>query len=240
MADSFTGFIYEIFILIAISILLILIYGKYREKKHQLTLFLFVIFLFYELAIFFSWIAKYLMAFENAENITTNDANYWIISRITGFRFSFVFVTLATYMVFRFAIQLFDQKPTALVKHGLLIFGVIIVIYCIVAFDLSNILLDVIAFLLVFLYMLIIYGSFMAHTIKLTKTVGDPGYKRAFTSLTWMAAFFISTLLWFLLDRVMILMGSPGYTVFYFLAWLSVVIGIVFAYLGYIRPKSKQ
>jgi hypothetical protein len=179
------------------------------------------------------------LAFENAENLTPTDTNYWLISRITGFRFSFIFVTLATYLVFLFAIQLFDQKPSPIVKYGLLIFGFIIVIYCLVAFDRSNIMLDVIAFLLVFLYMLIIYGGFMAHTIKLTKTVGDPGYKRAFTSLTWMAAFFISTLLWFLLDRVMILMGSLGYTVFYFLAWLSVVIGIVFAYLGYIRPKSK-
>ena len=239
MADAFTGFIYEIFILIAVALLLILIYGKYREKKHQLTLFLFIIFLFYEIAIFFSWIAKYLIFYENAEDMVAADANYWIVSRIIGFRLSFVFVTFATYMVFMFAITLFNQEPKPIFKYGLMGFGIIIVVYCLAVLDAANVMLDVIAFLLVFIYMLIIYGGFMVNTLKLAKGISDAVYKKAFLSLTWMAAFFISTFVWFLLDRVMILMGSLGYTPFYFLAWLSVLFGIIFAYLGYIRPKSK-
>lgn len=54
-----------------------------------------------------------------------------------------------------------------------------------------------------------------------------------------MSLFFMLVLLNFLIDRVLILLGDPGFTFFYFLGWSCVIIGIVCAYLGYIKPKSK-
>ena len=44
----------------------------------------------------------------------------------------------------------------------------------------------------------------------------------------------------FAIDRVLIFLGSPGFTVFYFLAWIFAIVGIFGAYTGYIRPKSSE
>ena len=54
----------------------------------------------------------------------------------------------------------------------------------------------VINFLLVFVYMLIIYGTFMARALKLRKDVQEPQIKRAFGSLALMAFSFIVTFCW--------------------------------------------
>jgi hypothetical protein len=43
-----------------------------------------------------------------------------------------------------------------------------------------------------------------------------------------------------LLDRITIIMGSQGFTIFYFMAWIFVIVGFLGAYLGYIRPKSTE
>ena len=54
----FIGMIYESWVLIIALILLILIMFKYLEKRHELTLNLLLIFIFYTLAILFSLVSK--------------------------------------------------------------------------------------------------------------------------------------------------------------------------------------
>jgi hypothetical protein len=39
---------------------------------------------------------------------------------------------------------------------------------------------------------------------------------------------------------VFVLLGDPGFTAFYYLAWISAIVGIFGAYYGYIRPKSRE
>ena len=71
------------------------------------------------------------------------------------------------------------------------------------------------------------------------RSVKDPEYKKAFLSLALMSLSFILVLVMFLIDRILILFGDPGFTIFYFMAWIFVLIGFLEAYLGYIKSKSK-
>ena len=72
------------------------------------------------------------------------------------------------------------------------------------------------------------------------KNSTDPFIKNKLLSLILMSLSFITVILNFLIDRILVLMGSPHFTIFYFLAWICLIIGIFFAYIGYIKPKSKE
>jgi hypothetical protein len=87
--------------------------------------------------------------------------------------------------------------------------------------------------------MLIIYLSFASRSFQSYRATREAYYKKAFLSLAVMSICFILVFIMFLIDRLLILLGSPGFTVFYFLAWSFAVLGILGAYLGYIKPKSK-
>ncbi|MHA1192591.1 MAG: hypothetical protein ACTSP9_09890 [Promethearchaeota archaeon] len=54
-----------------------------------------------------------------------------------------------------------------------------------------------------------------------------------------MAIFFILVPFNFLVDRLLILFGGPGFSLFYFLAWIFVIFAMIASYFGYIRPKAK-
>lgn len=59
-------------------------------------------------------------------------------------------------------------------------------------------------------------------------------------SLAIMSISFMLIFLNFAIDRILILLNTPGFTLFYYLAWISAIIGIFGAYYGYIRPKSSE
>ena len=85
-----------------------------------------------------------------------------------------------------------------------------------------------------------VYIPFMMSSLTTSKSVDDPIYKKAFQALAIMSLFLVLVMVMFLFDRIMILLGSPGFTIFYFLAWIFVVLAFLAAYLGYIRPKSSE
>ncbi len=86
-----------------------------------------------------------------------------------------------------------------------------------------------------------IYLVFMYRMLEAFKHVERPIFRKAFFSLAIMAVCLIMIFVCFLIDRILILiMEIPGFTFFYYLTWAFTIIGILCAYLGYIRPEAGE
>ena len=218
---------------------------KYYEKRHQLTFLLFLIFLCWLCAVIFSWMSKIFVLYSGVPYLVYNtgeDPNTplsFILLRITDFRMSFLFVTVGDILSYILEVKLFEKAPDNK-KYLIYTLGAFTAFYSFFIYIRGNILLDVLAFLLVALLTLIIYMPFIIRCIQSYRSVEDASFKKAFLSLAIMALCIILVFVMLLIDRVLIFLGSPGFTVFYFLAWSLVVIFVLCTYLGYIRPKSKE
>ncbi|TXT53435.1 MAG: membrane protein of unknown function [Promethearchaeota archaeon] len=238
---NFIGMIFESFIIIIAVILLILIMQRYYEKRHELTLYLFSIFLNYVIAILFSWLSKIMVVAQIFNILDPTSLLGWFLYRIKDFRLSEFFVVIGIFISYIFKVKIFDDGEYNLLQKYLVIaYGIASGIYILIFYQVNNVLLDVIAFLLVAFYMCIIYIPFMRSSIKAYKSVEQEGFKNAFLSLTVMAFSFLLIFFNFFIDRLFILFGSLGFTLFYYLAWSFVLVSVISAYLGYIKPKSKE
>ena len=240
---QFIGMVFESFIIVIALILLVLVYLKYTEKKHRLTLTLFMIFLNYTIAIIFSWLSKVLMLYSGI-NYLSNDSldphtvDSWFLYRIVDFRISFVFLIIAIFLSYILKVKVFEKGYNKALRITVMIYTAFILIYTIVIYQPGNDLLDVFAFLFIFIYMAAIYFPFFIRAFQSYRASENETFKNAFLSLALMCLAFILILLCFLFDRILIQLGGPGYSVFYFLAWIFAILGMLGAYYGYIRPKS--
>ncbi|MFX1339052.1 MAG: hypothetical protein ACFFDK_10615 [Promethearchaeota archaeon] len=241
----FIGMVFETIIIIIATFLLLLILKRYFVKKHRLTFYLFIIFLNWLLAIIFSWLSKVLVLYSGLDYLaagTTHDPRTplsWILFRIIDFRISFMFVTIGTTFSYILMLNVFDREFSKNQKTLIYIYGIFTAFYSLIIYQRGVTILDVFAFLFLLILISIVYIPFMISSFKYYKSVSDPEYKKAFLSLALMSLSFILVLLMFLIDRILILFGDPGFTIFYFMAWTFVIIGFLEAYLGYIKPKSK-
>ena len=236
---NFIGMIFEIFILIFAAVLLVLILKKFFIKRHKLTRLLFLIFLSYFFAILFSWLSKVFVV-SQLEVVQDGSIIAWMLNIILDFRLSEFFVTIAIFMSYILKVNVFEKGYNTLQRYVIIIYGIFSCVYILFIYENGNTLLDIIAFLIVFIYMVMVYAPFLRRSIESYRAVEEKTYKHAFLSLAIMSFSFMLIFLNFAIDRILIFLGSPGFTVFYFLAWISVIVGIFGAYYGYIRPKSKE
>ena len=240
----FIGMVYETIIIIVTGILLVLILKKYYEKKHKLTFLLFLIFLNWFLGIIFSWLSKVIELYSGIpwlEDSTTPEPGTiqsFFLLRISYFRISFLFVTIGILLTYILEVKLFEKGYTRK-KYFAILFGIFTAIYVFFVYIRGFLLLDVLAFLFVAIYMLVIYLSFAIKTIQAFRAIKEKNYKKGFLSLSIMSICLILVFVMFLVDRILIFLGNIGFTIFYFMAWTFAVIAILCAYLGYIKPKSK-
>ncbi|NMC05146.1 MAG: hypothetical protein GYA24_08045 [Candidatus Lokiarchaeota archaeon] len=242
--DAFAGFYFELIIIAMAVIWDILTFAKYAQKKNPNTLLLFLMFLNWTIAILFSWLSKYFEAFVYGiqQPVPVSDPNYWIVTRIVGFRISFIFVTVALYISYVLRVQLFEKARSKASNVFHVAFGAVtcalsLFLYGVITPD--NSVDRIIVFALVLVYMMIVYLPFMASTLKVARTREGASFKTAFVSLAVMSLFFISVFVCFLVDQLIGVFTGEGYTFFYFFAWISAIIGFVSAYFGYIRPPKK-
>ena len=241
----FIGMIYESLVLIIALILLILIMFKYLEKRHELTLNLLLIFIFYTLAIFFSLVSKIFVVLRLDLVVEPNSPLGWIFFRILSFRVSEFLVCIAIFLSYIFKVKIFQEDYKKIQRYIVIIFGGFTAFYDLVIYEpkhgFLSVLFDAIAFLLTLIFMSMIYIAFMYRSIEAHRGVKEPIYKKAFFSLTLMALSYMLIFLNFLIDRIFILVFEiPGFTIFYYLAWAFAIFGIVCAYLGYIKPQAGQ
>jgi len=239
----FAAWIYECLIVIGITVLLFLILKKYLERREKLTLYLLIIFSLFTIAIFFSWISKSLVIFSNIEYI--KDINKptdpgtlesWFVLRIIDFRFSFIATTIAIYYSYVFKVKIFQEGYNKTHRIIVISFGIWTIVYNLFFYVAGSQLLMAFAFFFPFVYMSMVYFPFMKCAIHDCLEIDDPIIKKAFMSLTLMCIGFLLIFFFFTVDRILIIFGWPRFTIFYFLAWASAVIGMLGAYLGYIRP----
>jgi hypothetical protein len=243
----FIGMIFELGIIIIGIILLGLILKKYFLKRHKLTLYLFIIFLNLVLAVVFSWLSKIIVLttdydyeYNQPNVIYPNTSLNWILFRIIDFRISILFVAIAVIYSYLLKVGVFEHGYSQIQRIIVFLFGGYTIFFTVIVYERGNTLLDAINFLNILIFMTIIYVSFVIRLIGAHKVVQDSNIKRAFLSLAIMSISFILTFVFVLIDRITIIFGTQGFTVFYFIAWSFVVVGFLGAYLGYIRPKSKE
>jgi hypothetical protein len=244
---QFVGMVFETFIILVALIFLVLIFLKYHEKKHQLTLYLFLIFLSYVIAIVFSWLSKVFALYSGIDYIEYNSILpdpgtplSWILLRIVDFRISFVFLSIGIYLSYIFKVKVFGKGYNKVLRIIITLYAIFTAGFALFVYQRGNTLYDVFAFLFIFIFMAIIYIPFFIRSFQSYKDTDNKVFKTAFLSLAVMAIFFILVPLSFLIDRILILAGGPGFSLFYFLAWIFVIFAILGAYFGYIRPKSEK
>jgi len=243
----FTGMVYETFIIGIASIILILIFRKYLEKRQRLTLILFCIFVFFVISIVFSWLSKVIRLYGGLDYIIDNELpdpltiESFFILRIVEFRFAFVFITISLGFSYMLKVGVYDEKYNSKEKLFVSIYAVLSILYQIVLFVRGLLLLDLIAFMLVTFYMAYIYIPFFNHSVKNYRSVDDPVYKKGFLSLAIMALSLSLILVCQLIDRIFVIaLDIVGYTPFYFAGWTLAIVALLGAYFGYIRPKSRE
>ena len=236
---NFIGMVFETFIIVISVILLVLIIKKYLIKRHNLTRLLLIIFTCYLLAIVFSWISKVFVVTQISV-IQDGSIIAWMYNIIVDFRLSEFFVTIAIFLSYVLKVNVFEKGYNTILKYIVIAFGIFACIYVLFIYEFDNILLDIIAFLIVFIYMVMVYGPFLRRAIGAYRRVDGKVYKQAFLSLAIMSLSFMLIFLNFALDRVLIFLGSPGFTAFYYLGWISAIVGIFGTYYGYIKPKASE
>ncbi|MFX1390724.1 MAG: hypothetical protein ACFE9Z_11725 [Promethearchaeota archaeon] len=235
---NFIGMIFESIILILAATILILILQKYLVKRHKLTRLLLFIFTNYFIAILFSWISKIFV-------FTQLNLDNYFYNIVKDFRISEFFVIIAIFLSYILKVNVFEKGYKTIQKYIVIIYGAfacffVLVFYKDIITFINSDLLDTFAFLIVFIYMVMIYTPFLRRSIQSYRAVDEKAYKQAFLSLVIMSISFMFIFLSFAIDRVTIFMGGPGFTVFYYLAWISAIVGIFGAYYGYIRPKARE
>jgi hypothetical protein len=198
----------------------------------------------YTLAIVFSWLSKILVLYSGIDYIYNNllpdpqTLESWILYRITDFRISFVFVTIAIFLSYILKVNVFEKGYNKILRIIVFIYAIFTLIYNIFIYQRGNTLFDVFAFFFIFIFMAAIYIPFFIRAFQSYKSTENQTFKIAFLSLALMCVFFVLILLNFFVDRLLILLGGPGFSVFYFMAWIFGILGMLGAYFGYIRPKS--
>ncbi len=243
---NFVGLIYESVIITIAVCLLILIYLKYREKRHELTLYLFIIFILYNLGILFSWMSKLFVVLKLDTVVGGYTPFGFIFYRIMSFRISELMICIAIFLSYILKVKLFHKGYYNTVhKYIVIIFGTFTSIYVFFFYLYEDtsfaVLLDTIAFLLTSIFMGMVYFPFFYRSFEAYKTVKEKQYKKAFLSLGIMSICYILIFVNFFLDRLLILLLEiPGFTPFYYLAWIVAIVAIAGAYFGYIRPKAEE
>ncbi len=245
-ATAYHGFLFETGVFICVAIMTAMALGKYLQKgKNRPALLLFLVFLNWTIGVVFSWLAKIFSAFLGLETLVITDFPSYLVRMVLDFRLLFVFVAVALYCSYVLRVKLFEKEYNAgeRVVNAIFLFLIPVLCFVLETSDAINSLYTIIVFLVVFVDMLLVYARFMTHALAQYKAANEK-FKGAFKALTLQAFFFILTFLFFLLDQVMIPIQEaigeqyPGYTVFYFGAWIASVIGIVLTYYGYIKPRA--
>ncbi len=243
----FVAMIYEGIIIIITGILVAIVLTKYIKNRNTLILLLFLIVLNYFIAIFFSWLSKVHILYANFSYILDESPTpdpltplSWIILRISGFRISFLFISIATIISYFFKIKIFEKDFKKSRRITILIYGLFTIFYSLIIYQQAQIILDVLAFLFVFILMGTVYISFMRSTIQSFRNSSIVNFKKAFAWLAIMSLSFVLILFNFLIDRIFILMGSFGFTLFYYLGWIFVIMGDMGAYFGYIHLTKEK
>lgn len=240
---SFVGIFYEGVIIIGMVIVLIDLFRIYRVSKLSLTRDLLFAFVFITIGIIFSWIAKLWLWHHE---ITDFSYNYFL-QLIYTFKLSIANAVIGMYFLKMFFNTLYSEEESRPTGNYKLIFlkvvELTIIFICqipVVLFKSPSIafLSDTIAFLILLLDMLFLI-PYAIKSFRMGKE--DQMFGRKFFYIGLMAFLTFNMTIMFILDRITMLLGirgtfnELGYSVFYFVAWTSVLFAVISAVYGFIK-----
>ena len=242
--EMFIGMILELAVIIIAIIILSFIHKKYVQKRHRYTLLLFYIFCCFLVTIFFTWLSKIIILFGNLDYVNFPSVpdpltiESFFILRITEYRFSFAAFVVGAALTYVLRVNLFDttyKRPEQVFIYS---FGLFIVIFEIFFYSKAISILGVIGYVLLLLYVIIIYVPFTSRCIKAYKGIEEMVYKKGFLSLIVMSIGICSILIFNMLDVVYIVLYDISFTVYYYISLVSMIVGYLGAYFGYIKPRT--
>jgi len=241
------GAIIETFIIFFFAVLVLLAFYKYLQLKNRLTLLLCLFLLSIFLAVFFSWLSKILVIFTDVDYLYNEPTKsyphtpvYLIHLRIVDFRIALAFIALGAVFSYIFKENVFEEEHKTISKVLFYSFANFTIFFSIFIYERGDTLLDALNFLFVFTIITIVYLPFMIKSIKSYRSSDNPFIKKKLLSLSLMSLTLMTVMFLFLIDRILVLLGAYHFTVFYFIAWIFVMIGIICAYIGYIMPKTSE
>lgn len=239
----FNAFIFESFIAILWFFLLIIIYKHNQKKKSKLTDQLLKIFMMYFFGLFFAWLAKLLSliyGYNTIELFPLETPGLWVFARIIQYRLTFSFILVGTFLSTKFRNSIFKKEENSAFDRFLQIYTIISILFSLICYIPEQRIFDLITFMLAFILVIICYVPFMLETFKLSKKIRntDKIYKNALISIGCMCIFFLLIFFGMVIDRAMMVFidGCLGYTIFYYIGWIAAILGVITAFLGYIRP----
>jgi hypothetical protein len=216
------------------------------EKKNQMTALLLKIFEGYAFGLFFSIISKMFNAiwggvpYEQIE-----DGWLWVVGLLHSGRLGFVSVVVASILSYNLYNLIFRKEIDVEKTRKMKILGAVIIGYLVIGYNFDRSTgkaiqsLEIVAFVLLFVYMLLVYIPFYRSAFKLAHRIEEPVYQRGIRSLGYMAISFILIFFSLVLDRLMLILINWAYSIFYFAAWIFVLSAVRTAYTGYIKPRSE-
>ncbi len=219
----FVAMIYEGIIIFITGILVAIVLAKYIKNRNTLILLLFLISLNCLIAIFFSWLAKVYILFANF-----------------GYRISALFISIAAIISYFFKIKIFEKGFKKSHRNAILIYGIFTIFYSLVIYQQTQIILDLLASLFVFILVGIVSLSFMRSAIRSFRNSSIVNFKKAFAWLAIMSLSFVLVLFNFLINGLFVFIGFFGFTLFYYLGWIFVIIAEVGGYFGLLHLTKEK
>ena len=183
----FIGMIFEMIITLIGAIISWLILRKYFIKRHQLTLYLFIIFINLVMAVIFAWISKIIVLTTEIDYVYNqpnvkfpNTPLNWLLFRIVDFRISILFVAISVLYSYLLKVGIFEKGYSKIQRYLVFGFGGYVIFFTVFIYERGNTILDAINFLNILIFMAVIYISFVIRLMEAYKTVDDLTFKRAF------------------------------------------------------------
>ena len=242
----FVGLVYEGIIMSITLVLMLQVIKICLKNRNELNLLLLLLISNYFFAIFFSWLAKFLIIYSNIDYLS--DVSIpdpltplsWILLRITYFRISILLITIATCGSYFLKEKVFEKQLKKTQSYLIITSGILIGLYSLVAYEKGNLLLDVIATILLFLFMGVVYIPLMKKSIRSYKNSSIRNYKNAFLLLAITSLSFVLIFFCFLINHIYFILWGFEYTFFYYLGWIFVIVSVINTYLALIKLKEKE
>ena len=242
---AFVGIFYEGIVLAIMCILLLNLFRMYKRTKVKMTSYLFLGYLCYTFAMFFSWIAKWYL-WQHSEAALEGP---YFLQLIYKFKLSMVSVIIGNYFLYYFFGIIYNKNLVPPERNNKLIViksieTSFILLSHIPAYLQRSSELALITDALGFFIMIIDMAIFIPYGRKAFKNAKEKAFGKIYIYIGIMCYFMFNTAVMFLLDRVTMVLEMPGpfgelgYTVFYFLGWTSVIVAMIFAMFGFIQKKQ--
>ncbi|MHA1732486.1 MAG: hypothetical protein ACTSU5_11115 [Promethearchaeota archaeon] len=243
---SHVGIYYEGLVLGIMLVLLAFLLRIYFKSRVPMTKNLWLGYLFYTIAIFFSWWAKWWL-WKHAESALEGP---YFLQLVYKFKFSMVAVILGNYYLANFFGTILSEKfvppkPSRKKQVRKAVEVAFILVSHVPAYIARDSELALTTDALGFLVMILDLLFFIPAAVKAFKASRQMAFGKTYLSVGFMCAFMFNTAVMFLLDRVTMMMNIPGpfgelgYTFFYFAAWSSVIVALLFAIFGFVLKHQK-